>query len=327
MSWEGKKVLVTGAGGFIGSHLAERLTASGAHTRAFVHYNSKGSRGWLDQSELSADMEVIAGDIADRDCVRRAFDGVEVVFHLAALIGIPYSYHAPSSYVQTNVTGTLNVLQCARDADVGRVVHTSTSEVYGTARYTPMDEEHPLCGQSPYSASKIGADMMADAFYRSFGLPVVTVRPFNTYGPRQSARAVIPTIIGQLLVGDVVELGNLDPVRDLNYVADTVDGFLRAGAAADVPGSVINLGTGRGTSVGDLVTLIGGLIGRTPRVTSSEERVRVQGSEVERLLADAGRARQLLGWQPQTALEEGLRLTIDWNKANATGARPNEYTI
>jgi NAD dependent epimerase/dehydratase len=327
MSWEGKKVLVTGAGGFIGSHLTERLAASGAKTRAFVHYNSRGTRGWLDDCRLTADVEVIPGDIADRDRVRQAMAGIEVVFHLAALIGIPYSYHAPASYVQTNITGTLNVLQCARDAGVARLVHTSTSEVYGTARYTPMDENHPLCGQSPYAASKIGADMMAEAFHRSFGLPVVTVRPFNTYGPRQSARAVIPTIIGQLLVGDTVELGNIDPVRDLNYVSDTVDGFVRAGETQEIPGRVVNLGTGRGTSISALVLLIGGLMGRSPKVQSSQERVRVPEGEVDRLLADATLARELLGWEPHVPLEEGLRLTIEWTKVNRTGLVPDEYTI
>jgi NAD dependent epimerase/dehydratase len=233
LNWNGKHVLVTGAGGFIGSHLTERLVELGANTRALVHYNALGAWGWLDQSPLCDDIQVLAGDVCDRDSVRQAMRGVEMVFHLAALIAIPYSYHAPASYVRTNVEGALNVLQAARELGVERVVHTSSSEVYGTARYVPIDEAHPLQGQSPYSASKIGADKLAEAFYVSFDLPVVTVRPFNTFGPRQSARAVIPTIITQCLTQEVVRLGNLTPTRDLNYVTNLVT---RGGGANDQPG-------------------------------------------------------------------------------------------
>ncbi|MDE2060237.1 MAG: SDR family NAD(P)-dependent oxidoreductase, partial [candidate division NC10 bacterium] len=235
MNWKSKHVLVTGAGGFIGSHLAEQLVNEGARVRAFVHYNALGGAGWLDDSPLSDQMEIFAGDICDRDSVRSAMRGTEVIFHLAALIGIPYSYHAPASYVRTNIEGTLNILQAARDLNVQRVIHTSTSEVYGTACFVPITEEHPLQGQSPYSASKIGADKLADAFHFSFGLPVVTLRPFNTFGPRQSARAVIPTIVTQCLAGETVRLGNLHPTRDLNFVDNTVEGYL---LAATVPGAI-----------------------------------------------------------------------------------------
>ena len=242
--FEGKTVLVTGAGGFIGSHLTESLAGCGAKVRALVHYNALGSAGWLDHSVWRDKVEIVAGDICDRDSVRTAMQGVEVVFHLAALIAIPYSYRAPDSYVRTNVIGTLNVLQSAREVGVARVVHTSTSEVYGTARRVPIDETHALQGQSPYAASKIGADKMAEAFHLSFGLPVVTVRPFNTFGPRQSARAVIPTIISQALDEGVVRLGSLHPRRDLNFVSNTVDGFMRAGVEAAAVGRTVNLDRG-----------------------------------------------------------------------------------
>ncbi len=256
------KVLVTGAGGFIGSHLAEKLVELGADVRALVHYNALGAAGWLDTSPRRNDMQVVAGDITDRDSVRQAVRDREVVFHLAALIAIPYSYQAPESYVRTNVLGTLNVLQAALEAGARRVVHTSTSEVYGTARYVPIDEQHPLQGQSPYSASKIGADQLAESFHRAFGLPVVTVRPFNTFGPRQSARAVVPTIITQCLAGKTVRLGSLTPTRDLNFVANTADGFVAAAAAPAAVGRTINLGTGREISVGDLARMIAQLVGR-----------------------------------------------------------------
>jgi NAD dependent epimerase/dehydratase len=252
LNWNGKHVLVTGAGGFIGSHLTERLVELGANTRALVHYNALGAWGWLDQSPLCDDIQVLAGDVCDRDSVRQAMRGVEMVFHLAALIAIPYSYHAPASYVRTNVEGALNVLQAARELGVERVVHTSSSEVYGTARYVPIDEAHPLQGQSPYSASKIGADKLAEAFYVSFDLPVVTVRPFNTFGPRQSARAVIPTIITQCLTQEVVRLGNLTPTRDLNYVTNIVQGFLLAALSPAAVGQTINLGSGQEISIAPL---------------------------------------------------------------------------
>lgn len=327
MEWNGKRVLVTGAGGFIGSHLAERLVELGARVRALVHYNALGTWGWLDSSPLRDEMEIVPGDICDRDSVGRAVRGVEIVFHLAALIAIPYSYHAPASYVRTNIEGTLNVLQAAREQGVERVVHTSTSEVYGTARYVPIDESHPLQGQSPYSASKIGADKLAEAFHLSFGLPVVTLRPFNTFGPRQSARAVIPTIITQALTGPEIRLGNLSPTRDLNFVLDTVEGFVRAAASPEAVGRTVNIGTGREISIGELAHLILELMGKELPIVCEEERVRPEGSEVERLCADNRLARELLGWQPRYTLEEGLRRTIAWMEAHLERYRPDRYTI
>ncbi len=327
MNWNGKRVLVTGAGGFIGSHLTERLVELGANVRALVHYNALGTWGWLDQSPLRDQMTVIAGDIADRDSVRHAMQDVEVVFHLAALIAIPYSYQAPLSYIRTNVEGTLNVLQNARDLNVERIVHTSTSETYGTARYVPIDEAHPLQGQSPYSASKIGADKIAEAFHLSFDVPVVTVRPFNTFGPRQSARAVIPTIITQCLTGDTVKLGSLHPTRDLNYVSNTVDGFVLAASAPEAVGQTINLGSGREISVGDLAQLIARLTGRDITIQADEQRVRPGKSEVERLLADNTKARTVLGWEPKITLEEGLTRTIAWLQQHMERYRPGVYVV
>lgn len=316
MSLAGKRVLVTGAGGFVGSHLAERLVELGATTRAMVHYNALGTRGWLDESPLAAQMEVLAGDICDRDSVRRAMTGVDCVFHLAALIGIPYSYEAPESYVRTNIVGTLNVLQSARDLATSRVVHTSTSEVYGTAQYVPIDEKHPLQGQSPYSASKIGADKLAEAFHLAFGTPIVTVRPFNTYGPRQSARAVVPTIIAQCLAGNIVRLGNLEPTRDLTYVADTVAGFVCAAQSDAAVGHTLNFGNGKEISIGELANAIGRLLGKTLRIESEEARRRPEASEVDRLLASNALARELAAWKPSVGLEDGLRRTIAWVSGN-----------
>jgi NAD dependent epimerase/dehydratase len=320
-----QSVLVTGAGGFIGSHLAERLVQLGAKTRVLVHYRGNGSWGWLDESPLRNEMQVIAGDVRDRDVVAEAMKGVSVVFHLAALIGIPYSYHAPSSYVDTNIGGTLNVLQAARDLGTQRVVHTSTSEVYGTARYVPIDESHPLHAQSPYSATKIGADKLAESFHLSFGLPVVTIRPFNTFGPRQSERAVIPTIIAQMLSGETVRLGNLTPTRDLNYVSNTVEGFIVAASAEAAVGKTINIGSGREISIRELVDLIGRLTGRQPRVEADRERERPENSEVERLLADASLARQTMGWEPRVSLEDGLQHTIGFIRDNLNRYRPGSY--
>jgi len=327
LNWQGKRVLVTGAGGFIGSHLAEHLVRLGARTRALVHYNALGSWSWLDQSPLARDMEVVAGDITDRDSVKNAVQECEVVFHLAALIAIPYSYQAPASYVRTNVIGTLNVLQACQELKVERMVHTSTSEVYGTARYVPIDEEHPLQGQSPYSASKIGADKMVESFHCSFKVPVVTVRPFNTFGPRQSARAVIPTIISQCLAGQTVRLGNVNPTRDLNFVSNTVDGFIKAAAAPGVLGETINLGSGREISVGDLARLIARLVGKPIQIVCDEQRLRPDKSEVERLLAANGKARRLLGWEPTIGLEEGLQRTIAWLSENQRRYRPGVYVV
>ena len=324
---KGKRVLVTGAGGFIGSHLAEQLVEVGARVRGMVRYNALGRRGWLEESQFAGEMEVCAGDLCDRDSVRAAVKGMEVVFHLGALIAIPYSYEAPASYVRVNVEGTLNVLQASREEGVGRMVHTSTSEVYGTARYVPIDEQHPLQGQSPYSASKIGADKMAEAYHLSFGLPVVTVRPFNTFGPRQSMRAVIPTIIAQCLAGGPVRLGSLDPTRDLNYVENTVQGFLRAAVAPGICGRVLNFGSGREIRIGDLATLIGRIAGRDVRVEADPDRVRPAGSEVERLLAESKLARELTGWEPSIGLEEGLKRTVDWVGKNIGRYRVKEYVV
>lgn len=320
-------MLVTGAGGFIGSHLAERLVQLGAKTRALVHYRSNGSWGWLEESPYRKDMQILAGDVRDRDLVVEAVRGVSVVFHLAALIGIPFSYHAPASYVYTNVEGTLNILQAARDSGVERVVHTSTSEVYGTARYVPIDESHPLQGQSPYAATKIAADKLAESFHLSYGLPVVTVRPFNTFGPRQSERAIVPTIITQLLSSDTVRLGNLTPTRDLNYVGNIVDGFIMAGSSASAIGHTINIGSGREISVGALAELISGLAGRQTRVQTDEERQRPQCSEIDRLVANAALARETIGWEPRVALEDGLRTTIEFIRENLSRYRPGLYSV
>ena len=327
MNWTSKKVLVTGAGGFIGSHLTERLVESGASVRAMVHYNALGGWGWLDESPLRKDMEVVAGDICDRDSVRQAIQGIDVVFHLAALIAIPYSYRAPASYVRTNIEGTLNVLQNAREMSVQRVIHTSTSEVYGTARRVPSDEGHPLQGQSPYSASKIGADKMAEAFHLSFQLPVVTVRPFNVFGPRQSARAIVPTIITQCLSSDRVRLGNQRPTRDLNYVSNIVEGYLLAAMSPGTVGRTVNLGSGREISIGDLATLIARLCGRAITIETDAQRIRPDGSEVERLLADNALARQVLGWEPKVSLDEGLSKTIEWMKTRLERYRPGVYLV
>lgn len=320
-----QSVLVTGAGGFIGSHLAERLVQLGAKTRALVHYRGNGSWGWLDDSPVRSEMQIVAGDVRDRDLVVEAMKGVSVVFHLAALIGIPYSYHAPASYVDTNIGGTLNVLQAARDVGVQRVVHTSTSEVYGTAQYVPIDESHPLHAQSPYAATKIGADKLAESFHLSYGLPVVTIRPFNTFGPRQSERAVIPTIIAQLLTGETIRLGNLTPTRDLNYVSNTVDGFIMAASAEAAAGRTMNIGSGREISIRELVDVIGRLTGRQPRIEVDPERERPGTSEVERLLANASLARQTMGWEPRVSLEDGLQLTIDFIRHHLSRYRSGSY--
>lgn len=327
MNWSDKKVLVTGAGGFIGSHLTERLVELGARTRAFVRYSSSGSCGWLDQSPLQNDIEVVLGDIRDQDTVTNALAGVDIVFHLAALIAIPYSYQAPLSYVRTNVEGTLNVLQAAQRAESEVVVHTSTSEVYGTARTVPIDENHPLQGQSPYSASKIGADKIAESFHLSFGLPVVTVRPFNTFGPRQSARAVIPTIITQAFNGSEIRLGNLEPTRDLNFVADTVDGFVKAAVTPKAIGETINLGSGREISIRDLAALILKLMNRDIPIALEDARVRPENSEVDRLCADSRKGQAILGWTPKYSLEEGLSATIEWIRENSERYRTGIYVI
>jgi NAD dependent epimerase/dehydratase len=322
-------VLVTGAGGFIGSHLVERLVRAGHRVRAFVHYNARNDWGHLESIDQAAlhEVEVITGDIADPFAVRHATRGARMVFHLSSLIAIPYSYIAPQSYVQTNVIGALNVLQAARDEDVERVVHTSTSECYGTARYVPIDEKHPLQGQSPYSASKIGADMLAESYWRSFGLAVATIRPFNTFGPRQSARAVIPTIVAQALKGGLIKLGSLKPTRDMNYVDNTVDGFIAVAQHAVAVGQVINVGSGREVSIGELARTIVSMTGSHSVVVEDAQRVRPAASEVERLLCDNTLARELVGWTPRVSLEEGLGRTIEWIERNLDRFKTEIYNI
>jgi NAD dependent epimerase/dehydratase len=321
-------VLVTGAGGFIGSHLTEALLSRGEHVRALARYNGAGRRGFLDEidAELAQYLDVRLGDVRDPFLVQELVKGCDMVFHLAALIGIPYSYEAPQSYLDTNVTGTLNVLEACRRIGVRRVIVTSTSEVYGTARYTPIDEAHPLQAQSPYAASKIAADHFADAYRLCFELPVVTVRPFNTYGPRQSARAVVPTIAAQIVSGQPeIHLGSLWPERDLTFVQDTVSGFLAAALRPDVVGEVINLGSGSGSSVGDLASRMIRLAGSSARVVPDKERVRPALSEVGRLVADASKARRLLDWAPMVDLDAGLFRTIDYVRRHRDRYPPEEY--
>jgi NAD dependent epimerase/dehydratase len=329
MDWKKRPVLVTGAGGFIGSHLVEALLNQGASVRAFVRYNSRGDVGLLSLLPDSsyAALEIVAGDLRDPYAVAQACQGVTHVFHLGALIAIPYSYLHPREVVETNVLGTLNVLMAARETKVERVVHTSTSEVYGTARTVPISEDHPLQGQSPYSASKIGADKLVESFYCSYGLPAVTVRPFNTYGPRQSARAVIPTIITQALARDQIRLGDLTPRRDLTYVEDTVAGFVAAGEASDVAGQTINLGSDQEISIGDLAQKIIALVGRSVEIVMDEQRLRPKQSEVRRLWSDNRKARELLGWQPRTSLDDGLLKTIQWISLHLDRYRLGEYQV
>lgn len=313
-NWSSKKVLVTGAGGFIGSHLCEMLINNGANVRAFVRYNSRGDGGLLRQLEPKAlsQIEVISGDLRDEDAVRKAVSGSEFVFHLGALISIPYSYLHPSEVAATNILGTLNTLLACRDFGVQRLIHTSTSEVYGTARITPINENHPLQGQSPYSASKIGADKLAESFYCAYGLPVITVRPFNTYGPRQSARAVIPTIITQALTCDEIKLGNLNSTRDFTFVSDTVNGFLCAALSAEGAGDVFNLGTGEEISIGELVKKILTILDNKIPISVDNQRLRPGKSEVMQLISDNNKAREILEWQPKVSLDSGLAHTIQW---------------
>ncbi|MFB3891941.1 MAG: NAD-dependent 4,6-dehydratase LegB [Phycisphaerae bacterium] len=328
--WQAKSVLVTGAGGFIPSHLAERLVRAGAKVRAMVHYNSRNDWGQLEllDKDIRGAMEVVCGDIRDPFFCRQAVKGQAVVMHLAALIAIPYSYVAPADYVFTNVVGTLNVLAACRDEGVAKIVHTSTSETYGTAQYVPIDEKHPLQGQSPYSASKIGADKIAESFFCSFKTPVATVRPFNTYGPRQSARAVIPTIISQLAAGKKeVRLGSLAPVRDLTYVEDTAEGFMAVAACERTCGEVVNLGSGKGISVAELADLIIEVMGAKARVVSDEQRIRPDASEVMRLVCSAAKARELTGWQPKVALRDGLARTVKYIRAHIDRYKPDLYNL
>jgi len=310
-----KKVLVTGAGGFIGSNLVEKLVQKGCKVKAFVHYNSRNSWGWLENSEHKNGFEVISGDIRDADIVRHAMLEVDTVFHLAALIGIPYSYVSPEAYVETNIKGSLNILQAAKDFGVRRIIHTSTSEVYGTAQFVPIHENHPINPQSPYAASKSAADFLSLSFFRSFGLPVVIIRPFNTYGPRQSARAIIPTIITQVLSGNkTIKLGALDPTRDLTYVDDTAEGFICAGMADQGEGEIINLGNNSEISIHDLVYLIARMMDAKIIIEEDIKRKRPVKSEVDRLMADNSKAKRLLNWTPEYSLEKGLAKTIDWFK-------------
>jgi dTDP-glucose 4,6-dehydratase len=329
MSLSGKRVLITGAGGFIGSHLTEELVNAGAKVNAFVKYNSRNDWGLIEDlpAEMRADIEITAGDLKDADAVRRACMDKQIVFHLGALIAIPYSYMNPRDHVETNIIGTLNILTGSRDAGVERVVHTSTSEVYGTARYTPIDETHPLQGQSPYSASKIAADKVAESFYLSYELPVSTVRPFNTYGPRQSARAVIPTIISQALTGPEVRLGSLTPERDLLFVKDTVRGFLMAAESEATIGETVNLGSGKKISIGELADKIIALTGKDCRIVQEESRVRPDASEVMVLMADTTKAKKILGWEPLNDLESGLKATIDFIRSNLSKFKTEIYNI
>ncbi len=329
MNWNNRQVLVTGAGGFIASHLVERLIEEGARVRAFIRYTSRGDVGMLKMlpAETFPQVEIVRGDLRDAEAIRNAMRGVDTVFHLGALIAIPYSYIHPREVIETNVMGTLNVLTAAREFGTRRVIHTSTSEVYGTAQYTPIDEAHPLQGQSPYSASKIGADKIAESFYRSFDVPVTTIRPFNTYGPRQSARAVIPTIITQTLTRDEIKLGSLAPSRDFTFVSDTVNGFLKIAEAENALGQEINLGNDNTIRIGDLAEKIFKIIGKTPKVITDEQRIRPEKSEVMKLWASNQKALEMLGWQPQTSLDEGLRLTIEWISNHLDFYQPNEYTV
>jgi dTDP-glucose 4,6-dehydratase len=325
--WQGKRVLVTGAGGFIGSHLVESLLAEGAAVRAFVRYNSRADAGLLAllPGELRASLEVIAGDLRDPGAIGEAVNGCEIVFHLGALISIPYSYHHPYEVAETNFMGTLNILMACRDLGVARLVHTSTSEVYGTARYAPIDEAHPLQGQSPYSASKIGADKLVESFACAYSMPAVTVRPFNTYGPRQSARAVIPTIITQALVNSSIHLGNLDTTRDFTYVADTVRGFLCAGITEGVAGGTFNLGTGQEIRIGDIAERIARKVGHPVEIMIDPQRLRPERSEVLRLISNNEQARSTLGWSPQVSLDEGLELTVNWIRENLDRYKVGKY--
>jgi len=328
----GKKVLVTGADGFIGSHLVEHLIEEGFQVKAFVYYNSFNSWGWLDTlpKEVLNKIEIFTGDIRDPNGVRTAVKGVDIIYHLAALIAIPYSYHSPDSYVDTNVKGTLNILQAARDFNIERVIVTSTSEVYGTALYVPIDEKHPKQGQSPYSASKIGADAMANSFFRSFNLPVTIVRPFNTFGPRQSARAVIPTIITQLLAGKIeIMLGALNPTRDLLFVKDTVKGFVEISNSSQTIGQEINIATQQEISIKDLAQNIINIINPNAKIISEDVRLRPEKSEVERLLGSAEKIKSLTKWEPSFNLEQGLKQTIEWfrNPINLKQYKTDIYNV
>jgi dTDP-glucose 4,6-dehydratase len=328
-SMNGRPVLVTGAGGFIGGHLVEMLVGEGASVTALVRYNSRNERGTLDwiPPDVAAEVQVVLGELRDIESVSRAVKGSEIVLHLGAQIAIPYSYVNPRDFFEVNVLGTLNVAQACLAAGVERIVHTSTSEVYGSAQQVPITETHPLEPQSPYAASKLSADKVMDSWHRSFDLPTVVLRPFNTYGPRQSARAIIPTIISQALAGDTLRLGSLHPRRDLTFVRDTAAGMIAAAIAPDAVGETIQLGTGHAVSVAEIVELVGELVGKELHPILDEARVRPVKSEVELLLSQPARARELLGWEPQVALRDGLEQTIEWIGLNARRYRADEYVI
>jgi len=322
------KVLVTGSEGFIGSHLTELLVEKGFEVKAFVRYNFKNDWGWLEESKYKNDIEIYTGDVRDFDSVYDAMKDVDIVFHLAALIGIPYSYISPLAYIKTNTEGTYNVLESGRKLNLKRIIITSTSEIYGTAQYVPIDEKHPYNPQSPYAASKAAADHLALSYYRSFGTPVTIIRPFNTYGPRQSARAVIPTIISQILAGKKqIKLGSLSPTRDLNYVKDIVNGFITVGLHENTIGNVYNLGTGQEISIGDLAEKIIELTGKKVEIIEDTQRIRPEKSEVERLLSNAEKAKKTTGWEPKYMLEEGLKETIDWIQDNLHHYKPEIYNV
>ena len=322
------KVLITGAGGFIGSHLTELCVESGCKVKAFVHYNSKNQWGWLEHSPVLNEIEIICGDIRDYDSVYDALDGCDTVFHLAALIGIPYSYVSPQAYLKTNIEGTYNILQAARQRELGNILITSTSETYGTAQYVPIDENPPMVGQSPYSASKISADQLALSYYHSFDLPVKIVRPFNTYGPRQSARAIIPTVITQILSGKTnLHLGNLNPTRDLTFVKDTASGFLEISNSQNLNGEITNIGMNDEISINHLVTLIANLLKTEISIVTQDTRVRPEKSEVERLLCDNKKLKSNTSWKPKYTLDEGLNETIEWLSQNLNYYKPNIYNV
>ena len=325
--WNRKRVLVTGAGGFIGSHLTEHLVELGANVKAFVRYNSRNDWGLLEllPKDKLDEIEVIMGDLKDADAVRHAAKDIDIIFHLGSLIAIPYSYIHPRETIETNIFGTLNVLMAAKENNIEKFIHTSTSEVYGTARYVPIDEDHPLQGQSPYSASKIGADKIAESFYRSFDMPIATIRPFNTYGPRQSARAVIPTIITQALTREKVFLGSLHPTRDYTYVKDVVEAFVKVAESHKSVGEVINIGSNFEISIGDLANKIFSLAGKNAEIITDPARVRPQDSEVERLWCDNTKAKRLLGWKPKTSLDESLKKAIEWISEHIDLYKPEIY--
>ncbi len=329
MYWQGKKVLVTGAGGFIGSHLTERLVRLGANTRIFLRYNSRDDKGLIDElpKPIQDSLETFVGDLKDPEAVRKVVRGRDIVFHLAALIAIPYSYVNPLDFVQTNVLGTANILNACLDNNISKIVHTSTSEVYGTARYVPIDEEHPLQPQSPYSASKAGADALARSYFCSFGLPVSIIRPFNTFGPRQSLRAIIPTIVLQALNKDEIKLGSIQPTRDFNYIDDTVNSFILMAENEKSIGEVINIGSGREIRIEDLVYKIAIIMNKEVRIITEEARVRPEKSEVFRLCANNKKAKEILNWSPKISLEEGLKKVIAWVKLNSSKNSVDKYVL